>query len=185
MASLSGKTTSFPNNTPVCFWKAGSPFSNFHRTQGFTFEYKLSKEGEEIRKTIFYSETVFMILKTLEFDPKNETLIKKILVFDSEHKPNEVKNCGRQVKNFNEKHWDEIKVKRMEEALRLKFSQISSLKQKLLNTGDSPMYECSPYDKIWGVGMTEDEFLSGAKPRGQNLLGLSLVKVRDELRSQP
>lgn len=72
----------------------------------------------------------------------------------------------------------------MKDALRLKFFQIPFLKKELLDTGNSDMYECSPYDKIWGIGITQDEFLSGIKPRGQNLLGSALMKVRDELRSQ-
>ena len=68
--------------------------------------------------------------------------------------------------------WDDIKDSVMEVALRLKF-QNKSLREKLLNTGDSELIEGNWWgDKYWGV----------CEGEGQNKLGKLLMKIRDELR---
>jgi ribA/ribD-fused uncharacterized protein len=43
--------------------------------------------------------------------------------------------------------------------------------------------EASPYDSIWGIGMTADEkgVDNPLEWKGQNLLGFALMEVRDEL----
>ena len=58
-----------------------------------------------------------------------------------------------------------------------------SIKNILISTKDSILVEASPYDKIWGIGMSanneniENSLLWG----GLNLLGFALMEVRDEL----
>jgi len=57
------------------------------------------------------------------------------------------------------------------------------LKSKLKATGDAVLAECAVRDCIWGIGlsMTDSKRLEMEKWRGQNLLGFSLMMVRDEI----
>ena len=66
-----------------------------------------------------------------------------------------------------------------------KFKQNDDLKQKLLDTGDVILAECAVQDKIWGIGisMTDPNKNDLTKWKGQNLLGFSLMIVREELQS--
>jgi hypothetical protein len=67
-------------------------------------------------------------------------------------------------------NWNDIKVERMLEILRVKFSN-PELKKKLLNTNNSILIEDSKSDAFWGIGK------SG---KGKNMLGKLLMKVREE-----
>ena len=55
------------------------------------------------------------------------------------------------------------------------------MRQILLDTGDKTLVEGSPFDKIWGVGIADndDRILNEANWRGKNLLGKALEEVRD------
>ena len=72
----------------------------------------------------------------------------------------------------------------MVNVLKSKF-QIPELKEALLRTGDRIIVEASPYDKIWGVGLEENDprILNEKNWRGQNLLGKALIEVRQSLKS--
>ena len=61
--------------------------------------------------------------------------------------------------------------------------QNSELKSKLKATGDAVLAEGAVRDCIWGIGlsMTDPKRLEMEKWRGQNLLGFSLMMVRDEI----
>lgn len=65
-----------------------------------------------------------------------------------------------------------------------KFSQNPSLRDFLLSTKDQVLVEASPYDAIWGIGLSADspDAQNPHNWRGQNLLGFALMEVRDELR---
>ncbi len=65
-----------------------------------------------------------------------------------------------------------------------KFSQNKDLKIFLLSTGNKVLVEASPYDKVWGVGLTkQDENITDPNNwLGINLLGFALMTVRDMLR---
>lgn len=64
-----------------------------------------------------------------------------------------------------------------------KFEQISELKEFLLGTGGLVLAEASPYDRIWGIGLKDDDERSKNPDtwQGQNLLGFALMYVRDEV----
>ena len=95
-----------------------------------------------------------------------------------------IKYLGRIVKNFNSNIWDENKYNIVLKGNFAKFSQNNNLKDFLLSTNDSIIVEASPYDKVWGIGMKQDDknILDVSKWKGKNLLGFALMEVRDMLR---
>ena len=95
-----------------------------------------------------------------------------------------IKDLGRMVKNFNSNIWDENKYNIVLKGNFAKFSQNNNLKDFLLSTNDSIIVEASPYDKVWGIGMKQDDknILDVSKWKGKNLLGFALMEVRDMLR---
>jgi ribA/ribD-fused uncharacterized protein len=69
------------------------------------------------------------------------------------------------------KNWNNIKVERMYNVLKVKFSD-PKLKQKLLKTCNSNLIENSKTDSFWGFGK---------RGKGKNILGKLLMKVREEI----
>jgi hypothetical protein len=100
--------------------------------------------------------------------------------------PKEAKDLGRQVNNFSEDVWKLKSYSIVLEGNLLKFDQNPELKEYLLGTGDSIFVEASPYDKIWGIGMKQDdEGIDNPRNwKGKNLLGFALMEVRDILKEQ-
>jgi len=98
--------------------------------------------------------------------------------------PKEQKDLGRMVSNYDDAVWSAKRVEVMVEGLFEKFNQNPLLKEALLNTGDTIIVEASPVDRIWGIGLAEDDprALIETQWLGKNLLGRVLMKVRDDLR---
>ena len=95
----------------------------------------------------------------------------------------EIKALGRLVKNYNENHWNGVRQIAVYEGLCAKFSQNEDLKAQLLSTGDAVLAECAVNDHIWGIGLSmhnPDRF-DRSKWKGQNLLGYTLMMVRQKL----
>jgi len=99
----------------------------------------------------------------------------------SSSNPKEVKALGRKVKNFNEEKWNENKCQIVLKGNILKFTQNQALSKFLKSTGSSVIVEASPVDRIWGVGMAEDnpKIFNPSNWKGPNLLGFALMEVRD------
>jgi len=98
--------------------------------------------------------------------------------------PKEIKALGRTVQGFDGKLWDSVKYSLVLTGNYNKFVQNPDLRNFLLSTGDSILVEASPYDRIWGIGLSEDD-PRAKDPRqweGENLLGFALMEVRDEIR---
>lgn len=92
-----------------------------------------------------------------------------------------IKKLGRQIKNFDEKEWDKNKMNIVIKGNVLKFSQNEELKKFLLETGDKILVEASPRDRIWGIGMDQNnpDVYKPFRWKGLNLLGFSLMHARD------
>lgn len=103
-------------------------------------------------------------------------------IIQSKH-PKQAKDLGRQVKNFDEKIWNEQRFDIVVQGNIAKFSQHPELKAYLLGTGNRILVEASPVDKIWGVGLArdDDKIHNPLNWQGLNLLGFALMQVRDEL----
>lgn len=95
----------------------------------------------------------------------------------------EVKKLGRQVRNWDEQEWQRKRLQIVIEGNVHKFSQHEDLKTFLLSTGKRILVEASPYDRIWGIGMRQDdkEVNHPDNWKGLNLLGYALMAVRDRL----
>lgn len=95
-----------------------------------------------------------------------------------------VKELGRKVSNYNENVWNGLRQLIVYEGLLAKFSQNEEFRNRLLSTGDAILAECAVKDCIWGIGlsMTDPDRFNITSWRGQNLLGYTLMMVRDKLK---
>lgn len=93
---------------------------------------------------------------------------------------------GRNAANFNDTIWDGMKQLFAFRGLMAKFSQNEELKKQLLDTGNAYLVECAHRDVIWacGIRLNEDERFDISKWRGQNILGFTLMEVREVLRNR-
>jgi ribA/ribD-fused uncharacterized protein len=98
-------------------------------------------------------------------------------------KPGEIKELGRQIKNFDQSKWDEVKYEVVKNGNVYKFNQNKKLKDYLLSTGDRVIVEASPTDSIWGIGLSQDatHVDNPHTWKGQNLLGFAIMETRDIL----
>ncbi|MFT3682495.1 MAG: NADAR family protein [Ferruginibacter sp.] len=101
-------------------------------------------------------------------------------------KPAVAKELGRKVKNFDSEIWAAESYRIVTEGNRQKFSQHESLKKFLLGTGSKVIVEASPVDPVWGIGLSQDDPFANDpfKWKGTNLLGFTLMEVRDFLKEQ-
>lgn len=84
--------------------------------------------------------------------------------------PNEAKRAGRHVPLRND--WEQVKYDVMYQVVKAKFEQNPNLKAKLLATGDAELIEGNNWhDTTWGM----------CNGKGQNHLGKTLMRVRNEL----
>ena len=79
---------------------------------------------------------------------------------------------GRDRSKRLRRDWESIKVSIMHSALKAKFEQHEDLREHLLATGDAKLVEHTARDAYWG---------DGGDGSGKNMLGLILMKVREEL----
>jgi ribA/ribD-fused uncharacterized protein len=122
----------------------------------------------------------FMMAKKAEYFDDQDALSKILKTND----PAEQKAIGRTVKNFDKEAWDAVSRGYVYQGNIAKFKQNEDLKKYLLSTEDKELVEASPYDKIWGIGLSTsnpDRF-DKSKWKGTNWLGETLMKVRSDLK---
>lgn len=96
-----------------------------------------------------------------------------------------IKELGRKVKNYDEDVWSARRKGIVKAGARAKFSQNADLLEKILNI-KGVFVEASPYDKIWGIGLSANDAKKTAPERwpGKNLLGELLTDLQQELKEQ-
>ncbi|QXP61079.1 NADAR family protein [Olleya sp. HaHaR_3_96] len=111
---------------------------------------------------------------------KDDVVLDKIIACKT---PEEAKKLGRQVKNYDQKTWEDSRFEIVKLANYFKFTQNLQLKEFLIETKTSILVEASPVDSIWGIGLAaEDKNAQNPKEwKGLNLLGFALMEVRDQL----
>ena len=97
--------------------------------------------------------------------------------------PKQIKDLGRKVRNFNAESWNLRRYEIVRAGNYAKFAQNIQLRNFLIETKERVLVEASPYDKIWGIGMSADadNIENPLSWKGLNLLGFALMDVRDEL----
>lgn len=150
------------------FYTKESPFSNFYPCK-FTF---MDNEFSS-------SEQAFMACKAAEFGDQ-EALVQIMAA----KAPLTAKRLGRKVRGFTNERWDAVREQHMFDVCFAKFSQNADLRALLLETGETVLGEASPRDHVWGIGMgaSNPDAKDPSKWRGRNLLGKTLMRVRDALR---
>lgn len=128
------------------------------------------------KKNFSSMEQFMMYRKAICFGDK--AVAKNILSTDD---ASQIKALGRQVSNYDEHIWNGIRQIVVYEGLLAKFSQNENLKDRLKSTGEAILAECAVKDLIWGVGlsMKDPNRLDKTKWKGQNLLGYTLMMVRE------
>lgn len=159
-------------DTHIYFW--GGHFSQWYKSKFLVFVNEIIgwREFET-------AEQYMMYMKALLFNDQ-ETAAKILRESD----PKKCKNFGRSVKNFDSKIWDEKKFGIVVDGNIQKFHHSFILFDKLKFTNNKILVEASPYDKVWGVGLHEDDdlILDEKNWRGQNLLGKALMEARSMLK---
>ncbi|MBT4376575.1 NADAR family protein [archaeon] len=122
-------------------------------------------------------EQYMMTHKALLFDDLDSA--KKILC---EKDPREQQRLGRIISDFNQEIWDANKEEIVYRGNKLKFYQHFDLQKRLIETFPKIFVEASPYDRVWGVGLSanDDLILDEKNWKGENLLGKVLTRVRND-----
>ena len=98
--------------------------------------------------------------------------------------PRRAKELGGLVKPYDGPLWHDVREQLVYVGVREKFLQNQAIANLLLSTGSALLAEASPHDRVWGVGIGEDDegFRDLSGWRGSNLLGRVCMRVRSDLR---
>lgn len=138
------------------------------------FPAKFVVEGVEYSTT----EHFMMAEKARLFQDKD--ILSQILEASS---PGAAKSLGRKVSGFEEGIWRKHRFGIVVAGNYAKFSQNAVMGELLRRTGSKILVEASPRDRIWGIGMGQNNE-NAENPllwRGINLLGFALMEVRERL----
>ncbi len=184
------------NQEIVDSFKRGDDYKLWHNTFGmekekFTFFWK-KKENWWLSNwypskfviddiTFTHLEQWMMYKKAKLF--KDERKAAEILL--SEH-PREQKELGREVQNFNKTTWERSCRQIVYDGCRAKFLQNRDIFNLLLSTKGTTLVEASPYDSIWGIGLTEADAIKIEKHEwpGTNWLGQILTELREDFKNE-
>ncbi|VDK53934.1 unnamed protein product [Anisakis simplex] len=162
------------------FFSIRSPFSNFHPCRMTIID----QNEDSNYTTIFFNSTeqYYMYHKAISFGDLE--IADQIL---REREARKIKALGRKVKNFDANKWNDICEDVMRRGNTEKYTQNDELRKKLFCTHGSTLVECSPNDKIWGIGMSifDPNAVDPSKWRGQNKLGHILTRIREDLWKKP
>lgn len=162
----------------VFFWKE-NPFCNFTKCK-IKFADPYFVPLEEGPLVFSSSEQLFMWLKAKFFG--DDSTANKIYLTTN---PEEARKLGREVKNYDDTIWNTVRVDYMRKAVFSKFIQNKEFRTQLIDPKyDNKVFvEASPYDKIWGIGYSENDLLYSYKDTwGRNELGKILTDIRTKLK---
>lgn len=175
-------------NPPKLIGFFGNKADNFHE-RIFSNFYESPFIADFWGEPIIFNcvEQCFMYAKACTF---GDIAIRDEIV-DLDRHPADYKLLGKQVRNYDDAVWSRVRTDIMYKALYCKFTQNPALRAILLQTQDAVLVETSPHDTIWGIGVGKTR-RPGQKAvdwtdirnwEGENLLGFTLMEVRDAIRN--
>ena len=107
-------------------------------------------------------------------------------VMNTPGNPKKQKALGRKVKNFNVEKWATVAKKIVYSGSYCKYKQNIEFWELLRATDGTTLVEASPYDKVWGIGLSEfhPDAVKRSKWKGTNWLGEVLTQVREDIKKQ-
>jgi ribA/ribD-fused uncharacterized protein len=128
----------------------------------------------------FTSTEQFIMFKKAEIFRDNK-IADEIL---SAKTPREQQRLGKLVSNYNDVVWAGLRQPIAYIGNLEKYRQNEGLREALLSTEDSYLIECAISDSVWACGMSlyNPEKININKWNGKNLLGFTLMEVRNALR---
>ena len=125
------------------------------------------------------TEQYIMYQKCILFDDRASA----VTVLET-HDPAEQQAIGQNASGCVGTVWNGMKQIIAFRGLMAKFLQNENLKNQLLSTGNAYLVECAYKDTIWacGIRIHETDRHDMSKWRGQNLLGFTLMEVREAIR---
>ena len=139
-------------------------FSNFYKCQINMYD-STWKSAEHV-----FQAQKFMGMNSSVEDRKHANKIKNTNASYMAAKLGRIRNGPFKLRS----DWEDVKVSIMEEILMKKFEQNLILKKILLKTDNKVIIEHTKNDNFWG---------DGGNGSGQNMLGISLMNVRNNLRN--
>lgn len=197
------ENTSQPENIPVneakpthtYFWKSQSIFSQWHPAKfiykDITFssaeqfmmysKAKMFGADDVAQKIMDYNE-IPLIKKFLNGELTDKDICNdSVMLREWDKFQKAIKDHGREVKDYVDAVWKEKRVPVVAVASREKYNQNPAYKAELLKCSGTKMVEASPYDKIWGIGLSKEQALKMPEDQwpGENLLGHVLTDLCD------
>ena len=153
-------------------------FHNPDEINGFLSNWYPSRFIDENNITYTSMEQYMMYRKAVCFG--DEAIAAQILATSDVA---EIKALGRLVLGYDDNWWNGVRQIIVYEGLLAKFSQNVALEKQLKETGKAVLAECAVKDRIWGIGlsMNDPNRFDRDRWQGQNLLGYTLMMVRDSL----
>lgn len=162
-----GFSTEEKNYTIVPFWGCAQEKEGVIDTSCLSNHY--IRKFEQQSRWFNCVEQGMMFFKAQMFEDKE--IMAKVM---AEKWPPNQKRLGRQVKNFDQKVWDERKYDLVRELCWNKFGQNEDLGKFLISFPENVLFvEASPFDNIWGVELPDyaEEIRYPEQWQGENLLG--------------
>jgi len=159
-----------PSEKFLFFYRDASPFSQWHPA---SFEL----EGQ-----LFTSAEQYMMYGKAQLFGDRDIAAR---ILQAGH-PRQQKALGRQIQRFDNELWNREAKQIVYRGNHAKFTQNSELLVALLATAGHTLVEASPTDRIWGIGLSEDDPRVHQRStwRGTNWLGEVLTQLREDLLSQ-
>ncbi len=164
------------------FWHSSSCFSQWYISEftgrGILWSEESFLEDLPLEVTFNCMEQYMMYHKAMLFLDRPSA--RKILATEN---PKEQKKIGRSVQNFDEKVWKYYRHSIVYRGNKNKFTQNDKLLSELMSTEGTSLVEASPYDKIWGAGLSQKDgrIRDRGLWKGLNLLGEILTSLRIDL----
>ena len=160
--------TIFPDDKAIAFY--GGIFSQWAMSK-----FSVVIEGTSVE--VNCAEQAMMLKKAAVFNDTESYI--KILKSTS---PKEQKAYGRLVKNFDANAWSAMSYDWIVQVSVDKFTQNPQWLELMILTDPYELVEASPYDRIWGTGVSEEDTdFSKRNTWGTNWLGEALMDARKKI----